>query len=151
MLLRTIWLQSEGCMWRHEGGGRRVCLFWPCVRRDFFLMQINVSYKHVETCGAYADSRAEWVRGRRAWQSQKPPQPPPPPPTVSQSIDVNEFGADAFHFIYFFLLFWRLCKGDESWGGVGGGGEGKITKATCIWRLAALSAARRENCWLNLM
>lgn len=62
------------------------------------------------------------MRGRRAWQSQKPPQPPPPP-TFSQSIDVNEFGADAFHFIYFFLLFWRLCKGDESWRKEGRGGE----------------------------
>lgn len=111
-----------------------VCLFWPCVRRDFFLMQINVSYKHVETCGAYVDSREE--RGGRAWQSQKPP-------PVSQSIDVNEFGADAFHFFFFFGGCVKVMKVGE--------GRGEITKATCIWRLAALSAARRENCWQNLM
>lgn len=55
-------------------------MFWPCVRRDFFLMQINVSYKHVETCGAYAltaeDSESEDVAK---------PKPKPPPP-VSRSM-----------------------------------------------------------------
>lgn len=71
----------------------------------------------------------------------------------SQSVDRCEWiwGWRVSFYLFFFLLFWRLCKGDESWSGEGGGGEGKITKATCIWRLAALSAARRENCWLNLM
>lgn len=97
--------KASVCVWR--------CVYVLAMCAAWFLSHANK--RELQTRGDMwslrADSRGQWVGGRGKAKAKAA--------AASQSIDVNEFGADAFHFFLFFFSLqglWEILPGQPAIG-----------------------------------